>query len=387
MSFRPVSLFASVSAAFLAGGCTRAVDPVAPPAASIVGERVVFPANAPQRAALVVAVAEPRATEIHLLNGRLAWDEEATVRVYSPVAGRVQAVLVALGENVAKDAPLARLNSPDLGQAQADFHKAEADLRLAGHTLTRAKDLFEHGAVARKELESAEDGFANAQSERERAAARQALYGAAPAGGVDGVFVLRAPLAGMVVEKNINSGQELRPDLMLANAPQLLAPQFVVSDPHRFWVILDVTELDMGLLQPGQELRVRSRAFPDRVFSGRLDSLGQSLDPATRTLKARGSVDNAALLLKAEMYVDVEIDVPQAGGATCAIASTAVFTKDGKHYLFVETAPGSFERREIEPGAESGGRVLVRRGLHATDRVLTEGSLLVEALVEAGGKS
>jgi multidrug efflux pump subunit AcrA (membrane-fusion protein) len=150
--------------------------------------------------------------------------------------------------------------------------------------------------------------------------------------------------------------------------------------------MLDVTELDMGLLQPGQELAVRSRAFPDRVFSGRLDSLGQSLDPATRTVKARGSVDNPALLLKAEMYVDVEIGVPETGGTTFAVASTAVFTKDGKHYVFVETVPGSFARREIEPGAEFGGRILVRRGLSPNDRVLTEGSLLVEAVLEAGGQ-
>jgi cobalt-zinc-cadmium efflux system membrane fusion protein len=83
----------------------------------------------------------------------------------------------------------------------------------------------------------------------------------------------------------------------------------------------------------------------------------------------------------------VEISVPETGGATFAVASTAFFTKDGKHYVFVETAPGSFERREIEPGAEFGGRILVRRGLDAHDRVLTEGSLLVEAVLEAGGRS
>jgi cobalt-zinc-cadmium efflux system membrane fusion protein len=152
-------------------------------------------------------------------------------------------------------------------------------------------------------------------------------------------------------------------------------------------VMLDVTEFDMGLLQPGQELRVRSRALPDRVFAGHLATVGQSLDPATRTVRARGSVDNPALLLKAEMYVDVQLDAAQTDGTTFAIASTAVFMKNGKAYVFVETAPGSFERRAVEPGAESAGKILVRRGLQANERVLVEGSLLVEAALEAGGKS
>lgn len=336
---------------------------------------------------LVSTVVEPRIAEIHQVNGRLVWDEDATVRIYSPVAGRVQSVLVTLGANVAKDAPLARLNSPDFDQAQADFRKATADLLLAERTLDRTKDLFAHGAIAGKDLDAAEASIATARSERQRGAARLALYGASPEDGGDGVFVLHAPLGGMVVEKNINPGQELRPDLMLANAPQLLAPQFVVSDPHRLWVILDITELDMGMLQLGQELHVRSRAFPDRVFSGQLDSIGQSLDPVTRTVKARGSVNNAELLLKAEMYVDVQINVPQTTGSAFAVASTAVFTKDGRQYVFVETSPGSFERRAVEPGAESAGKILVHRGLEANERVLVEGSLLLEAMMEGGGKS
>ena len=374
-------------ALLLIAACSKSPNPSAASASpTVTSDRVVFPADSPQRAALTVTTVEPCTTEVHRLSGRLAWDEDATVRIYTPVAGRVRSVTVALGEQVAAQAALARIDSPDFGQAQADARKAGADLLLAERTLARSKDLFEHGAAARKDLDAAEDAYAGAQSEQQRAAAHLALYDMAPTGSVDGFFTLRTPLAGVVVEKNINPGQELRSDLMLANAPQLLAPQFIVSNPHRLWVVLDITELDMGLLQPGQELSVRSRAFPDHSFSGRLDSLGQSLDPATRTVKARGFVDNAALLLKAEMYVEVEINVPETGGTTFAVASTAVFTKEGKHYVFIETVPGSFERREIEPGTEFGGRILIHRGLSPHDRVLTEGSLLVEAVLETGGQ-
>jgi cobalt-zinc-cadmium efflux system membrane fusion protein len=386
MTTHPARLFPTVAILLLAA-CAKAPDRADTSAPTVAGERVTFPANSPQRATLAVAAVEPQAREVHHVTGRLTWDEDATVRIYTPVAGRVLSVDAALGDRLAAGAPLARLDSPDFGQAQADAHKAAADLLLAERTLTRTRDLFEHGAAPRKDLEAAEDAQAGAQSEQQRALARLAQYGAPAEGPVDGRFTLRTPLAGVVVEKNINPGQEVRADMQLANAPQLFACQFVISEPRRLWVLLDITEMDMNLLQPGQELRIHTRAFPGRTFDGRLESVGPSLDPATRTLRARGSVDNSGLLLKAEMYVDVEIDAPAAGGTAVAIANTAVFTKEGKHYMFVETAPGSFERREVEPGSESGGRILVLRGLKTNDRVLIEGSLLLEALLEAGGKS
>ncbi len=371
----------------LVAACSKAPVPMDAAPLSVVGDRVTFPANSPQRASLTVAAVEPRPTEVHRVTGRLGWDEDATVRIYSPLAGRVHFVAVNLGDQVERNAALAGLDSPDFAQAQADARKAEADFLLAGRTLARTQDLFAHGAAPRKDVDTAEDAEAGARAEQQRAVSRLLLYGAPVDGDVDGLFTLRTPLAGVLVEKNINPGQEVRSDQLLANAPQLFAPQFVISDPHRLWVQLDITEMEMGLLQPGQSLRIFSRAFGGRTFEGRLESIGQSLDPTTRTVRARGLVNNADLLLKAEMYVDVELDSPNGNPAAVEVASSAVFSKDGRHYVFVETAPGAFQRREIEPGVESDRRILVRRGLQARDRVLVEGSLLLEAALEDGGKS
>ena len=371
----------------LLAACTRTPKPAEPASVTVSGDVVTFPANSPQRTSLRVAAVQASPVEVHRATGRLVWDEDATVRIYTPLAGRVESVDVTLGARVEKDAPLARLYSPDYAQAQADARKTAADFQLAERALARAKDLFEHGAVARKDVEAAEDAEAGSRAEQQRAAARIAHYGAAPDGAVNDEFILRTPMAGVVVEKNINQGQELRPDQVLANAPQLFAPHLVISDPRRLWVRLDVTETQMGLLQLGQVLRISSRAFPGRIFEGRLESIGQSLDPTTRTLNARGVVDNLDLLLKAEMYVDVELDTTSAGSTAVVVASSAVFTKDGRHFVFVETAPGAFKRREIEPGGESDNRILVREGLQVSDRVLVEGCLMVEATLETGGKS
>lgn len=368
-------------------GCQRqaAVDE-ARPKIKVEGDRVIFAPDGPQPTGLVVAAVETHATSARRVTGRLVWDEEATVRVYSPVAGRVQKVSHKVGDRVAADEELARLDSPDFGQAQADARKAASDLLLAERTLARARELAEHGAVARKDAEAAENAVVNARSEQQRASVRLALFGAKEANAVDQLFTLKSPLAGVVVEKNLNVGQELRPDLMLANAPQLLAPQFVISEPRHLWVLLDVTEMDMGLLKPGQPLQLSSRALPGRTFGGQLMMVGDSLDPATRAVKARGSVDNADLFLKAEMYVDVEIRAESDDPTAVAVAGTAVFSKDDRAYVFVEIVPGTYERREVQIGSETRGKTLVRHGLQAGERVLVEGGLLVEAALESGGR-
>ena len=367
--------------------CSKAPDRAATALPSISGNRVTFPANSPQRTSLTIAAAEPRPRMSRQVTGRLVWDEDATVRIYSPVEGRVAAVFEKVGDEVKQGTILARLDSPDFGQAQADAHKAAADQQFADRTLARIRDLFEHGAAARKDLETAENASVGAQSEQQRTAARLARYELESGPTVDGQYALRSPMSGMVVEKNLNLGQELRPDLMLANSPLLLAPQFVVSDPSQLWVYLDVTETDLGTLHLGQELRIRSRAFPEQIFMGRLEMIGQALDPATRTLRARGVVNNSERLLKSEMYVDVEINVSSANLGAVSVASNAVFTKDGLRYVFIEVESGSYERREIETGAEAAGRVFVQRGVSEGDRVLIEGSLLVEEILETGGKS
>ncbi len=369
-------------------GCQRQTAPaLALPKIKVEAGRVTFAADGPQPAGLVVAAVEAHPTVTRHVTGRLVWDEEATVRIYSPVAGRVRESLARVGERVAAGAALARLDSPDFGQTQADARKAAADSLLAERLLARAIELSDHGVVARKEVEAAENAVANARSEQQRAAARLTLYGAMGSEGVDQLFTLKTPLAGVIVEKNINVGQELRSDLMLANAPLLLGPQFIISEPRSPWVLLDVTEMDMAFLKPGLALRLTSRALPGRVFAGRLEVIGNSLEAATRAVKARGSVDNANLLLKAEMYVDVEIEAEASDQAAVSVAGKAVFSKDDHSYVFVEAGPGAYERREVRIGAESGGKILVHSGLREGERVLVEGSLLIEAELEAGGRS
>jgi cobalt-zinc-cadmium efflux system membrane fusion protein len=310
------------------------------------------------------------------LTGRLAWDEDATTRLAPPVAGRVVRLLAALGDRVNAGDALAEITSPDFGQAQADAARAATDLASAERTRERAARLLARGAIPRKDFEAAEFDLARARADAARTAERLKRWGGdASAGSApDQLYRLRAPLGGTVVERNVNPGQEVRPDAA--------APLFVVSDPTRLWVYLDVTERDVASVAKGDRLSIAAPAYPGRRFPGRLDVVGDALDPATRTIKARGSVENRERLLKAEMYVTVGDDRGESRPAP-VVPLRSVLTEGASRYCFVEEAPGRFRRTPVDVGVERNGKVTVLSGLAEDARVVTDGSLFLAALRSA----
>lgn len=369
----------SLILATLVAGCHREANPDQSGEPKVTGENISFPADSPQLASLELAPVESRAPASTQLSGRLIWNDDVTVRIFTPFAGRVRKITADIGHAVSKNAPLAEVESPDFGQAQADARKAEGDLKLAERSLTREQELFAHGAAAQKDLEAAEDTQVQAQAERARAISKIAAYDAT-VDSPDEIFVLQTPLAGIVVDKRVNPGQEIRPDQMLANIPEITDPLFVVSDPTRLWIQIDATEVDLPLLQSGREFTFTSRAFPDETFTGRVDNVSEFIDPNTRTIKVRGSVDNPRRLLKAEMFVNVILS----GGETpnISVPATAVFLKGEKHFVFLQEKPGQFTRQEVAIGSEQQGRVLILNGLQVGQQVVTDGCVFLQQLME-----
>ena len=360
-------------------GCARKDAPADPeastPAPRVEGDKVTFAAGAPQLGYLTVGQAQERSAVPTTLTGRLVWNEDVTTRVFPAVSGRIVEVLANPGQRVVAGQVLARIRSRDFGQAQADARRATTDLTLAERSLVRARELLEHHAAAQKDLEAAEADHARAVSEKERATATLAGYGGDVAGaGVDGIFSLRAPLGGVVVEKTVGPGQEVRADQVGDK------PLFVISDPRRLWLLLDVTETDVTAFRRDQPVVVHARALPGRGFKGRVEVVGEGLDPSTRTVKVRCAVDNGEALLRAEMYLTADVSLDGAGGVN--VPTSAIFMKSNRHYVFVEDAPGRFQRREVKIGFEGHGRSVIETGVKRGEALVTDGCLLLEALLE-----
>jgi cobalt-zinc-cadmium efflux system membrane fusion protein len=364
------------------GACHRGVPEAALSPPRVDGSRVRFEPKSPQLGALRVEAPREERPPAVSVNGRLAWDETSTVRIFSPFSGRVTQLEVEPGAHVERGAVLARIASSDYGQAEAEARKATSDLQLSEHTLTRVRDLYEHGAAARKDLEAAEAEHARANAEAQWTSARLAAYGEAGRS-ADGSFALRSPVAGVVVERNLSPGQDVRSDQMLAGTAQLAAPLFTITDPTHLWVMLDVSEHDAARLHTGDEFQVHLHLDPGRTLPGRLELVNESLDPVTRTVKARGTLANPDRSLRAEMLVNVEIEatneppVPQ-------VPTAAVLLQGDKHVVFLEEAPGSFERREVAVGAERDGWLALSSGLEHGSRVVTQGALLLEKIYQDG---
>jgi membrane fusion protein, heavy metal efflux system len=161
----------SLAAASLTG-CNKRKVAAETPQPDISHNQVTIETNSPQLSALrvePVSTVKPAPTP---LAGRLIWDENATVRVFSPFAGIVRKLFVGVNQAATKGQPLAEIQSAEFGQAQAEARKAQSEFRRAQRNLDRLRDLFEYGAAPRKDLDSAEADFASARAERERAEAR-----------------------------------------------------------------------------------------------------------------------------------------------------------------------------------------------------------------------
>jgi cobalt-zinc-cadmium efflux system membrane fusion protein len=309
------------------------------------------------------------------LNGRLVWDEDHTVRVYSPFSGRVSRILVQPGARVRKGQTLAVLGSPEFGQAQTEARRAETDLKLAESNLQRQKELESHGVAPRKDLQSAEAEQARASAEVDRARGRVRMYGGS-ASAIDQSFAISAPIDGVVVEKNINPGQELRPDQMTSNAP----PLFVVTDPSRLWALLDATDKDLAVLQTGKLVTIRSPIYPEADFPAKIVSISDFLDPATRTLKARATLDNSHRRLKAEMFVTGELETGK--GLRMQVPAKAVFFQGGQHHVFTEEGTGRYMRRDVRVGEEHDGSVTIVSGLRDGQRVVADDVLMLQQMLQ-----
>jgi len=334
------------------------------------GESVRFRTDSPQLKVLRSEEVKEQTRETIRLPARMVWDESRTVRIYPPLSGRILRLMAQPGDAVKAGTPLALMASPDIAQAQSEARRAALDLGLAEKNLARATELHEHGVIALKELQLAQADHGRAQSERQRASARLRIYGSSES--MEQEFAVRAPISGVVVERNANAGQEVRPDQSGAS------PLFVLSDPARLWVHIDAGESALKSLKPGEPVLLSSSALGDQTFKARIEQIADFFDPQTRTVRVKASVDNPARKLKADMFVSAEIEIDH--GRFIQVPAAAIMLRGDTQYLFVDEGEGRFRRQKVTAEEAGFGRMRVRTGLRHGDRVVVDGGLLLMQL-------
>jgi membrane fusion protein, heavy metal efflux system len=327
----------------------------------------------------------------HVTEGKIAVDEDRSTPVFSPYTGRVIRLLAKPGDTVTQGQPLFVIEAADTVQAQNDFitaitglNKAKSALDLAQLQDTRAKDLFEGKAVPLKDYQQSQATLIQAQNDLRSAqtaleAARnkleilglsaEAIAAFQDKGHLDPSTTIYSPIAGTVVQRKIGPGQ-----FISSGASD---PVFVIGDLSTVWLTAFVRETDAAMVSVGQEVSFNVLALPGRPLKARIDYVAAAIDPNTRRLLARATVDNKDGLLKPEMFANVTIysagDHPAVG-----VPKQALIYEGDQVRVWVAHEDKSIELRQIKTGLINGDLVEVQGNLKPGEQIVTKGSLFID---------
>lgn len=362
-----------VAGAIASAGCSRSQATERPPDTTVEAPKApnVFELENADRFQLVTAESR-RLHDDLIVNGVVSPDVSRTVPVNSMSAGRVLDVRARLGDDVRKGDLLLRLQSPDLAQAISDYHKAIADEALAKRALDRAQLLFDHGALAQKDLESAQNAEAKASVDVGTAAEKIRILG----GSTDNptpILEVRAPASGTIVDQQVANGAGVK---SLDNSPNL----FTIADLSKVWLLCDVYENNLSQVAVGDFAEVRLAAYPDKVLRGRVSNIGKILDPSTRTAKVRLELENPRGLLRPGMFATAKF-VSGDTSSRVILPTTAILRLHDKDWVFLPVADKSFQRTEVRAGAVlPGGAQEILAGIRPGERVVASALQLASAV-------
>ncbi len=310
-------------------------------------------------------------------NGVVDFDNDQATSVLAPVSGPVSRLLVSLGQRVKEGDPLAVVDSPDFAAAVSAYRKALATAQTDRRLADLDKDLLQHQGVPQREAEQAETDAANAEFDRD--AALQTLVSlkldpqiikdiqeGRPTSRIEGM--IRAPIAGTVVEKLITPGQ-----LLQAGTTQC----FTVADLSRVWVMAQLFGSDLASVRLGDPAEVET-GIGSNNFSGKVDNISALVNPDTRSVAVRVVVDNPGGFLKKQMYVRVRIQARQESTGLLVPVSAILRDDENMPFVYVAQADGSFARQQVTLGYRSGDQYDISSGLKAGDQIVVDGAIFVQ---------
>ena len=318
--------------------------------------------------------------------GVLALDEKRTARLGSTVEGMVTRAIAEVGDRVRTGQPLAEMMSHVVHDSWASYRKAVAERRrreteqtFAKQNEERAKRLFADKAVSRQDVQRAEadrvaadEQLDMAQTEVRRAEEELEHYGITnaedPSGEVGEYIPVRSPLHGVVLEKSVTQG----------TAVTVGTPLYVVADLSELWAVAEVDETQLPLVKAGRTTELRVAAYPGETFAGTITFVGDTVNPKTRRVTVRCQVPNADGRLKPEMYAQFTLAAGEPH-AVLAVPQAAIQEIESKPVVFVRTAKGAFERRDVTVGTEAEGWVEVKSGVKDGESVASTGSFLLKS--------
>jgi cobalt-zinc-cadmium efflux system membrane fusion protein len=294
-------------------------------------------------------------TEI-TLTGSIAPDENKIVKVFPMVSGVVEDVHVQLGDVVSKGQTLAIMRSAEMAGYNKDYVSAAADLRSAKRAYESEQEMYKSGLASQKDMEDAQSDYEKAQAESKRVAAVMQIN----IGGGGG-YEIKAPISGFVIEKNVNNSTQVRAD----NSENL----FTIADLSSVYVLINVYESDISSVKVGDNVKITTLSYPDKVFNGKVDKIDNMLDPDTKVIHARVKIDNPGNLLKPDMFASIRIKATSGETLPVINTGTIVFDND-KNYVLVVDGKAHVSIKEITIAKKVENRAYISNGVKPGDLIV-----------------
>jgi cobalt-zinc-cadmium efflux system membrane fusion protein len=307
------------------------------------------------------------------LTGAVAYNGFRTTPVITQVSGPVSRVVVVPGQKVHQGQPMLYVASPDYSQLRTNYLKAKDAYALAQKTYVRSQDLYQHHAIAVKDLEQAESAEVQAGGDLASAEAALRVMGVSDPDAVEKgpssyEVPVRAPIGGEVVEQLVSAGQLLQPGNSQC---------FTISDTGTMWVLVNVYQKDLPFVHVGDTVTIQTDAYPDS-FRGRISYIAAALDPTTRTLPARIETLNPGEKLKKDMYVTTTVQAGRIQNAIAVPDSAVLRDSENEPFVYAEVSGNQFGRRSVTLGESLQGQTQVTAGLRPGDHVIGDGSLFLQ---------
>jgi cobalt-zinc-cadmium efflux system membrane fusion protein len=309
-------------------------------------------------------------------DGKIAVDDNLTTQVFSPYSGRVTQIFVKPGDPVRAGQPLFAVAASEIVQAQSDLTTALAQETLASNNEARQHALYDASGAALKDWQQSQSDLAVAQAALQAVRNRLKVMGAAldnRANAASGQTVVASPISGIVTQRSIGVGQNIG---SVTNGGA--TPALVISDLSKVWLAGNLREADSTLAHPGQTIEVQAPALPGRVFKAKVDYVSPTIDPVTRRVTVRATLDNPDGLLRPEMFADFGV-ITGADNASISVPEDAVIFEDDTARVWVAGPSNkTLALRQIKTGQLAGDQVQVLSGLSPGEWVVTSGALFID---------
>lgn len=333
-------------------------------------------------AGIVVEKLKPqRLSSILELPGVVIPHPAGEVFVGSLVEGRIKEILVDVGDRVSKGQALCVIESPVVGEAEAAYITAQAELQFISADLERHKTLVNEGIMSQKEQLELEASLSSSFSAVSAGETALHAYGFTQ-NDIDilksnqhmgGRVTLRSSISGSVVDREARLGKQVTPESDL----------FHIIDINRLRIHVDIPEKHISDVSNGSEVFIVSQNDYHSELKGVIDRIGYNIDPVTRTLTAFATFDNSAGLLHPGAFVTVRFSLGNEKHAVLAVPNAAVFKDEyGNQAVFIEQKRGIFDIREIEVGRSVGGWTEIASGVSMGERVVTIGAFALKSEAE-----